>query len=405
VRKEKLDIARFWRQGKNLTALIIIFGALLGSLTLMVLDPVTLIFRSLAGAVLPLFNSLLLTIGTWLYNIGPLRSPVGWFDSSIRAPLLGEHGFYLPNLTLLALFGGVLALNAIRPRFWCRYLCPLGGLLGLVSKTSVFRYSINTDKCNSCGRCAVRCPTAAIDPAQGYKADAAECTSCLDCVENCPTRAIAFKGEIGLNRAYQPARRHFVKSLGFSAFAAFALRFFPTADLQMQKLIRPPGATKQSLAEKCIRCGECAKVCPTTSIQPAQSASSWDGTWSPHLVMRRGYCDYSCNSCGQVCPTGAITPLSLEKKRKEVIGVAVIDRKRCIPFAEDKECIVCEEMCPLPQKAVLLKNDGEHKADRPRVLTNVCTGCGICEEQCPVNGDSAIIILPPGTIVQEPEDG
>jgi ferredoxin len=117
--------------------------------------------------------------------------------------------------------------------------------------------------------------------------------------------------------------------------------------------------------------------------------------------MRRGYCDYSCNACGQICPTGAITPLTLQKKRIEVIGVAAIDREACIPFAEDRECIVCEEMCPLPDKAIVLKVELGRKVARPHVVADVCTGCGICEQQCPLDGKAAIRVLPPGTALSE----
>jgi NAD-dependent dihydropyrimidine dehydrogenase PreA subunit len=117
--------------------------------------------------------------------------------------------------------------------------------------------------------------------------------------------------------------------------------------------------------------------------------------------MRRGYCDYSCNACGRVCPTGAIAALSLAKKRVETIGVAVINEATCIPFKEDRECIVCEEMCPLPEKAIILETEAGHEADRPHVRAELCTGCGICEKQCPLNGEAAIRVYPPGTVVAE----
>ena len=404
ARENESDIHPSWRHGKDFTLFMIVLGAVLGSLTLIVLDPVTMLFRALAAVVVPLLNSALLIVDTWLYSFGPLQSTVGWFDSSVRAPLLGDYGLFLPNLTLLALLTGVLALNAVRRRFWCRYLCPLGALLGLVSRISLVRHRIDRDNCISCGRCATRCPTHAIDPERHYVAQTAECVSCLDCVENCPTRAIAFSTGGQINLGYQPERRRFVQSIGLAAIGAVVLAFLPTPARKVQTLIRPPGSSEDSLADKCIRCGECVKVCPTSSIQPAVSAPGWDKTWSPHLVMRRGYCDYSCNACGRVCPTGAIAALTLEKKRKEVIGVAAIDRKRCIPFDEDRECIVCEEMCPLPQKAVTLRTEPGHRAARPHVLAEVCTGCGICEKQCPVAGEAAIRILPPGTVSADPEE-
>ena len=115
--------------------------------------------------------------------------------------------------------------------------------------------------------------------------------------------------------------------------------------------------------------------------------------------MRRGYCDYSCNSCGQVCPTVAIPELSLEKKQQTVIGKAVIDEGSCIPWAQGLDCIVCEEMCPIPSKAIRLRGGGGGRGQRagvrrPEVVEDICIGCGICEAQCPVAGEAAIRIYP-----------
>ena len=146
------------------------------------------------------------------------------------------------------------------------------------------------------------------------------------------------------------------------------------------------------MLSQCIRCGECARVCSTGAIQPNSSVAGWEGLWTPTLIMRLGYCDYTCTSCGQVCPTEAITKLSLTDKQQAVVGIAFIDRYLCIPWAEGRDCIVCEEMCPVPQKAIRLEerlvvhNFGERVTVRlPRVRRPLCTGCGICEYQCPVN--------------------
>jgi len=117
--------------------------------------------------------------------------------------------------------------------------------------------------------------------------------------------------------------------------------------------------------------------------------------------MRTGYCDYSCNACGQVCPSEAIPKLPLLAKQKTVIGKAVIDTNRCIPWSEARECIVCEEMCPIPTKAIRLSGGGggqgsKSSTRRPKVQEDLCIGCGICEAQCPVKGQAAIRIFPDG---------
>jgi NAD-dependent dihydropyrimidine dehydrogenase PreA subunit len=132
-------------------------------------------------------------------------------------------------------------------------------------------------------------------------------------------------------------------------------------------------------------------------LQPALAEAGLEGLWTPVLVPRLGYCDYACNACGQVCPAQAIPPLGLEEKRQQVIGVAAIERDRCIAWSGQGECIICEEMCPVPQKAVYLEEDdipGRDGQPRRQLLPHVdatlCIGCGICEYRCPVAGPAAI---------------
>jgi formate hydrogenlyase subunit 6/NADH:ubiquinone oxidoreductase subunit I len=122
-----------------------------------------------------------------------------------------------------------------------------------------------------------------------------------------------------------------------------------------------------------------------------------EGLWTPVIAPRVGYCDYGCNACGQVCPSKAIPLLSLEEKRQAVIGIASVDRNRCLPWASDTPCIVCEEMCPLPEKAIRLEAvtvpdafGGTLELQRPYVLRDECIGCGICENHCPLEGEAAI---------------
>ena len=168
-------------------------------------------------------------------------------------------------------------------------------------------------------------------------------------------------------------------------------------------LIRPPGAQDEGrFLSHCLRCGECMKVCPTSGLQPTLGEAGLEGLWTPVLRSRLGYCDYACHACGQVCPSGAIPPLSLPEKRRQVIGVAVIDKDRCLPWASDTPCVVCEEMCPVPEKAIELggrrlitRADGSQDyLSRPRVVAERCIGCGICEYKCPLEGRSAIVVVP-----------
>jgi formate hydrogenlyase subunit 6/NADH:ubiquinone oxidoreductase subunit I len=140
------------------------------------------------------------------------------------------------------------------------------------------------------------------------------------------------------------------------------------------------------------------KVCPTSALQPALHEAGLEGLWSPVLVARMGYCEHTCTLCSQVCPTGAIRHLtptekvgSLPEKEPVRIGSAVFDKGRCLPWANDTQCIVCEEVCPTSPKAIYFKletvtlRDGTQRTlKRPYVDLTLCTGCGICETRCPV---------------------
>ena len=152
---------------------------------------------------------------------------------------------------------------------------------------------------------------------------------------------------------------------------------------------------------RCVRCGECLKICPTTGLRPSILEEGLDGFWTPVLVPRLGYCDYACNSCGKVCPTGAIKPLELAQKQGTVLGKAHIDETRCLPWAQNVPCLVCQEVCPLPEKAIRIEGGGEgqgrgadsERVPRPEMIPERCIGCGLCEFKCPVEGEAAIRVL------------
>jgi MauM/NapG family ferredoxin protein len=192
--------------------------------------------------------------------------------------------------------------------------------------------------------------------------------------------------------------------MALSALAGVSLAPFFSFSLDKKQanpdLIRPPGALpEEEFLQTCVRCGECMKVCLTNVIQPTFLEAGLEGLWTPFLVMRLGYCEYSCTLCSQVCPTQAIKKLPLPEKQKTVIGLAFIDKGRCLPYAVQKECVVCEEHCPTPKKAiwfdkkeVALRDGGTKVFKQPVVDLDLCIGCGICEFKCPVSDRPAIYV-------------
>ncbi|MFH2103471.1 MAG: 4Fe-4S dicluster domain-containing protein [Chloroflexota bacterium] len=410
IRAKKPAPPESWRGLKYLLLVATLTAALLGNLSLLSLDPLTIFFRTLTTAIWPALDRGVIFVERALFSIPFLSDQVASFDAFIRPAVLPVSPATFQHALLFgAIFLGIVALNAVAERFWCRYLCPLGGLLGLVSKIALFKRKVGQD-CPGCPVCSSDCPTGTIDPEKGYASDPGECTMCLDCLESCPRGRIAFvPGQPGiLWNDYDPGRRETLLTIAATSTAAMLVASGMLARREPSHLIRPPGAREANPdvlgLTKCIRCSECMRACPTNAIQPGVFEAGVQGFGAPLVIPRLGYCDFSCNACGQVCPSQAIPALSLEEKQLQVIGRAYIDENRCIAWSDHVDCIVCEEMCPLPEKAIQLEEqevwgrDNSHIVVKlPHVLRETCIGCGICEYKCPVNGESAIRVYVPET--------
>ncbi|MBI5649515.1 MAG: 4Fe-4S binding protein [Chloroflexi bacterium] len=380
----------------------IFFSALMGNLTFLIFDPITILNRTFSSAGLPTLNALILGAEKFLIALPPFE----WIEQNWRGTILpAQQTVYDLGIFIAIFFGAIIALNWIVPRFWCRYLCALGAVYALQAKISWLRPRAVSD-CAHCAACMKVCPMNAITVTKkGFTVDPAECVVCFDCVPACPTSTIAIT--FGGSRATQVAsfdlsRRHFIAGAAASVASVALFQSAPSAKRDDAFRVRPPGARENNFLEKCIRCAECVKVCPTGGLQPSLLQAGLEGFWTPILVSRLGYCDFSCNACGQICPTGAIPPLALEAKRHNVIGIAYIDESRCLPWASYTRCVVCEEMCPVPEKAIRLDDvdviapDGTRAhLQRPRVIHDLCIGCGICEYQCPLAGPAAIRVYAP----------
>ncbi len=400
-KKKQPSVPEWFRGIKYVLLMVILFSAIFTNLTLLFLDPLTIGYRTLTTAIWPGLDKIVTFLELQLIHVPFLSAAVGGFDSLIRPAIFPAHpAFFRYGLLYIGFFFSLIVLNVLAPRFWCRYLCPLGGLLGLLGKVSLVGCEI-TSNCSTCGKCVPVCPTGAIKDQGQVFCDPGECTMCLVCAENCPGDSVKFPFKVSkfLHQPYDIERRKVLLSMGATAVGVGLLETNFAGQVQPPNPIRPPGVVNERLLSTCIRCGECSTVCPTNAIQMAVLDGGVEGFWTPVIVPRIGYCDYSCQACGQVCPVEAIPPLSLEKKRRQVIGKALIDRDRCLPWAENQECIVCEEMCPVPDKAIELElvevSDGEGGIkilQRPIVVRKLCIGCGICENKCPVSGEAAIQI-------------
>ena len=161
-------------------------------------------------------------------------------------------------------------------------------------------------------------------------------------------------------------------------------------------IIRPPGAlAEEDFVNRCVRCGNCMKVCPTNALHPVTLQAGIEGIWTPQILPEIGYCEYKCVLCGRTCPTGALPALTPEKKSKTKLGTAAIDRSLCLPWAEGKECLVCQEHCPVSEKAIKFDTYAGGLA-KPYVDPYLCVGCGICQNKCPVRPARAIKVSPEG---------
>ncbi len=401
IRRVERSVAG-WPKAKYYLLAALTMAALCGLQLFGLVDPLSLFLRSFTLVVNPVWNLLANNLFDWFYQADlPVLSPAADFIYPFfRDRLLAFHQpvFLLSIFTAVVLLLLVL-LERVQPRFWCRNLCPLGALLGLCARHSLLQRTPRNE-CSDCHLCATSCRMGAAAP---HSAPDAECIRCLDCLDFCPNRRIAFRFDQRVESRFELSRRTLLASAVGGAVLAPLAAAAPLSAGYCNDLVRPPGAlAEDEFLRRCIRCGECMKVCIGGALQPDLLRGGVFSLWSPVLVARLGYCEYACTLCGQVCPTGAIRLLKVEEKRNIKIGLAVIDKNRCLPFARGEECLVCEEHCPTGQKAItfehrkVLRGSEIKELLQPLVLTELCIGCGICETRCPVAGASAITIVREG---------
>jgi ferredoxin-type protein NapF len=356
-----------------------------------IFDPIAFLTRVYTFSIYP-FVVFILNL-----SVDAFRPAAQYFNFILLSHVSFKEPVFYFNIITIIMFIAIIALNTLSRRFWCRNLCPLGALLGFVARFGILKRHVNNN-CNNCMKCRDDCPMGAI-PEKPQMTAEDECIFCRNCSKICPQSAVSFDLDKSLfSHSKQPFnlnRRWFLFSAGGGAVAVLSRGIEPVSKLAQGRLIRPPGSLpEKDFLQMCVRCGECMKVCPTNTLQPSLFESGLEGIWSPRLSPRLAGCDQTCALCGTVCPTDAIRSLSLEEKKHAKLGTAYIDRNRCLVWAQDRQCFICDEQCPY--NAIVFR--WEDSSRRPFVVDNKCNGCGFCEEQCPVQGESAIIVTPQNEI-------
>ena len=289
-------------------------------------------------------------------------------------------------------------------RNYCHMICPVGTILGTLSRFAVFHPYIDGKKCINCGHCEKICSSSCVDVKTGT-VDTSMCVDCMDCIAVCPTGAMTFghpnketkpaeNGQMTEKHATSMSRRAFLAT-GASAVGAAATaltlktKTVGAAEAASDNVVMPPGAeTRERFASLCSACQLCVEHCKGGVLRPANLEYGIEGIFQPRLDFTNGFCDYNCSQCGKVCPTGAVTKLPIKKKRKVIIGKAIYHHFNCLILKEGIECGNCVTHCPT--KAVTLTGEFDKKK-LPKVDSSLCIGCGSCEYHCPAKPKAIII--------------
>lgn len=356
-----------------------------GSLVLLnLLDPYSLTGRIINHVLEPAF--------VWLYNTAIEILKL------FHIYLFQKETAYIPPLALvitLLFFFGILFISARYGRLYCNTVCPVGSLLGLISRFSIFKFTLDENHCAECLRCETVCKAGCINP-DDKTIDMTRCVACFNCVAACPQPAIKYQyaSSFKTQNKWSAPRRGFVIGSAAAIFSVLLvfndrMRAAIAATRRNQKPpVTPPGAVNlQRFTQFCSACHLCVSACPTKVLTPSFFEYGINGILQPKMNYEKSFCDYECNACGKVCPTGAILPLKLEDKKLAQIGKAEIFEDICVVYVDHNNCGACGEVCPTHAISFIDKKNILY----PKVDTKYCIGCGACQLVCPTTPKSIIV--------------
>ncbi len=443
ARRVKVKKKRRYRYSKPKTVLrwvvlaIFIIGVIAGiGVIPALLDPYSLYGRMATELLSPLYsglnNLLVKALGDGSYTF--VEADI-WMKSGIS--------FALALLTLLVI--GYLAWRS--GRTYCNTICPVGTLLGYLSKLSFLKIQINPSSCIQCGRCVRDCKASCIDM-KHHAIDYSRCVSCFNCIDACKENSISYTGswakkrgtnqtvgewvekaekktarkvegkasDQGVENAPNSRRQFITTSLLIAGIAAEltaqekkrSMIKYPAVRKERfnrMKPITPPGSvSREHLNDRCTACLLCVEKCPEKIIRPSVNEYGWEFIMQPTLSFEKGYCRTDCTICSDVCPTDAIQELTRANKIKTAIGHAVHIRENCVVVRDDVNCDACWRICPTGAITREYRDDGipyVPPADNPNASTvdlrlvpvidkDKCIGCGACEYICAARPLAAI---------------
>ena len=329
----------------------------------------------------------------------------------------GSYAFYSTEVWIrsgatfavaAATFAIVAVLAWKHGRTWCNTICPVGSVLGLFSRFSVFAPVIDTEKCRNCGLCGKQCKSSCINMKE-HEIDYSRCVACMDCIETCKEGAIHYACRYGKKGSPSPAQGNVDKSkraflvssaIATTAVAAKAQEMKVDGGLaEIERATKPERQTRlvpagslslKNFADHCTACQLCVSVCPNQVLRPSTSLMT---LMQPEMSYERGYCRPECTKCSEVCPTGAIRPITIEDKSSTQIGHAVWVKENCIPLTNGDQCGLCARRCPAGAITMVPSDPNDEKSPKvPAVNEEKCIGCGACEHLCPARPFSAIYV-------------
>ncbi len=355
-------------------------------------------------------------------NFGRIASdiyqPVFIFANNLLSKIFTSVGIYsiqplvMKVFSPLPFFGGlfifllILVMVIYRDRLYCNTICPVGTILGLLSRISFLKIKINKSSCTQCGNCQTACKANCIS-IKDMSVDESRCVSCFNCIDSCEESSIgyvkAWGKSIPKTVATDNSKRDFIRA-GMVFMGAYPLLAKAEEHEEREHKqcfwsrgpVSPPGSKSiNHLKSNCIACQLCVASCPTKVLQASFLEYGFTGMNVPRMVNKIGFCNYECTKCGEVCPTGAILPLTREEKETVQIGTVQFRQHLCIVESEGTACGSCSEHCPTQAVYMVPYKDD---LTIPEINPDICVGCGACEHACPVTDPHVAIFVVPNEV-------